>query len=275
MGWPPYRVAVRRKYLGIAGGVAGLVALGGIIVWSAMRPAALGLEQPRIVLTSGEVSVDGSRIRVAQVLPPGATLRTGHGNACFSVHASRVCVGANAEAVLSELGAATATIQATRGTFIAASAGDELRLVMPGGAGAVVVRVATVAIEEVGTPNPAVRALDGNVTVQSTGQPEVVLTAPGVIGQRDGKKRPPATTLEAEERAVVQLAGSWQGSAGSIIQVEGLRGRVDVDGAEIGLAPAAVLVVEGTHTLIVRDSGRETTHESLKLTAGQKLVRGG
>ena len=41
------------------------------------------------------------------------------------------------------------------------------------------------------------------------------------------------------------------------------------------LAEASILVEEGRHTLVVRDSGRETTHEPLKLAAGETVVRGG
>jgi hypothetical protein len=263
---------MRRLHLGIAGGLA-VVALGGLGVWLVMRPTKLGLERPRVVLVSGEVTVDGARARPAQALSTGATIQTGHGNACFSVHASRVCVGANADLVLAELGATSATIEARRGTVIVESVGDAVHLTLP--TGTVTAHVATVAVEDIGGPGTTVRALDGSVPVNSNGQAETLLAAPGAVSFRDGKRRPAAETLEAEERSIVQLASSWQGTAGAVIQVDGLRGRVEVDGTAVGLAPAAILVAEGSHTLIVRDSAREVTHETLKLNAGQTVVRGG
>jgi hypothetical protein len=102
----------------------------------------------------------------------------------------------------------------------------------------------------------------------------VTLEAGDAIAAKDGSKRPRAEAIEAEERSVVTLVGSWQGSAGGIIEVGGLRNRVELDGADLGQAPTAVLVAEGTHTLIARDSGREVMHETLKVNAGQKVVRG-
>jgi hypothetical protein len=266
---------VHRKHLGIGGGLAGLVVLGLLVGWWFTRAPRLGLERPRIVLIAGEATVDGARARPAQPFGVGATLRTGHGGVCFSLRASRVCMGTSSEAVLVELDGASATVLGARGAFVASSSGDELRFVLPLGAGAVVIRVGAAAIEELGTPTPTVRALDGTLTMQTTGMPDLLVAAPDAVGQGDGKKRPPAPTLEAEERAIVQLAGSWQGTAGAIIEVEGLHGRVEVDGTHLGLAPASILVEEGRHTLVVRDSGRETTHETLKLSAGETVVRGG
>jgi hypothetical protein len=265
---------VRPKTLGIAAGLAGLALVGGLVGWWLTRPSPLGLERPRLVLLAGEVNVDGAPVRAAQPFDVGATLRTGHGSACFSVRVARVCMGANAEAVLTQLDGVSATVHAERGAFVAFSGEDELHIVLPLGAGAVVVHGATMALEDLGSPSSTVRALDGTVTVQAAGQSDVRITAPGAVSQRDGKKRPAAATLEAEERAVVQLARSWQGTAGAIIDVDGLHGRVEVDGAQVGLAPASVLLEEGTHTLVIRDGARETTHESLKLSAGQKVVRG-
>ena len=262
---------MRRLHL-VGGGIA-LVAIGGLLAWWLTRPAQLGLERSRVVLTSGDVTVDGARARPMQLLAAGSTLRTGHGNACFSVHGSRVCVGASAEVVLAELGEASATIEARRGTVIVGSTRDDVHLTLPGGT--VVARAATVAVEDAAGPSPTVRALEGTATVTATGQAEVTLTGPAAIGLKDGKKRAAVQTLETEERSAVELARSWQGSAGAVIEFDGLHGRVEVDGADVGLAPAAVLLVEGSHTLVVRDSGHEVTRETVKLGAGQKMVRGG
>jgi hypothetical protein len=266
---------VRRRHLGIGGGLAGLAVLGLLVGWWLTRAPRLGLERPRIVLVAGEAAIDGARARPAQAFGVGATLKTGHGGVCFSLRASRVCMGTSSEAVLAELDGASATVLGARGAFVASSNGDELRFLLPLGAGAVVIRVGVAAIEELGSPSPTVRALEGSVTVQASGRPDVMIAAPDAVDQVDGKKRPPAPTLEAEESAIVRLAGSWQGTAGAIIEVAGLHGRVEVDGTHVGLAPASILVEEGRHTLVVRDSGRETTHETLKLSAGETVVRGG
>jgi hypothetical protein len=263
---------MRRLHLGIAGGLA-VAAIGGLVAWRLTRAPPLGLERSRVVLASGDMTVDGARAVPTQLLAVGSTVRTGHGGACFSVHGSRVCVGASSEVVLVELGEASATVQANRGTVIVASVRDDVHVTLP--TGTVIARAATVAIEEIGVPGTTVRALDGNVPLKWSGQPDVQLAAPDAIAAKDGKKRPRAPALETEERSVVTLAGSWQGTAGAVIEVDGLHGRVEVDGADLGLAPAAVLVAEGSHTLVVRDGGRETTHETMKRSAGQKVVRGG
>jgi len=264
---------MRRLHLGIAGGLAGVAAIGGLLAWWLLRTPPLGLERSRVILASGEVTVDGARGVPMQLLAVGSTVHTGHGSACFSVHGSRVCVGANTEVVLAELGEASATLQASRGTVVVASARDDVHVTLP--TGTAIARAATMAIEDIGGPGTTVRALEGSVPVKSSGQPDVALAAPDAILAKDGKKRPRAPALEAEERAVVVLAGSWQGTAGAVLEVDGPHGRVEVDGADIGPAPAAVLVAEGSHTLIVREGGRETMHETLKLGAGQKVVRGG
>jgi hypothetical protein len=264
---------MRRLHLGIAGGLAGVAVLGGVLAWWLTRPSPLGLERSRVVLASGEVTVDGARAAPMQLLAVGSTVHTGRGGACFNVHGSRVCVGANTDVVLAELGEASATVQASRGTVVVASTRDDVHVTLP--TGAVTARAATVAIEEIAGPGTTVRALDGSVPVKSNGQADVLLGTSETISLKDGKKRPRAPALEAEERSIVGLAGSWQGTAGAVIQVDGLHGRVEVDGADLGLAPAAILVSEGTHTLVVRDSGHETAHETMKLDAGQKVVRGG
>jgi len=264
---------MRRLHLGIAGGLAGVAAIGGLLAWWLTRAPPLGLERSRVVLASGEITVDGGRAVPMQLLAVGSTVRTGHGAGCFSVHGSRVCVGANTEVVLAELGEASATVKANRGTVIVASVRDDVHITLP--AATVIARVATAAVEEIGAPGITVRALDGSVPVKSSGQADVLLAAPDAIFLKDGRKRPRALGLEAEERGVVTVAGSWQGSAGAVIEVGGLHGRIELDGTDLGLTPAAILVAEGSHTLIVRDGGRETTHETLKLKAGQRVVRGG
>jgi hypothetical protein len=265
---------MRRLHLAIAGGLAAVAAVGGTLSWWLTRPAPLGLERSRVVLAAGDVTVDGARAVPKQLLTVGSTVHTGRGSsACFSVHGSRVCVGANAEVVLAELGEASATIQATRGAVIVASVRDDVHVILP--TGSVVARAATVAIEDAGGPGATVRALEGSVPVKSTGQADVLLAAPEAVLVKDGKKRPRAQALEAEEHSVVVFAGSWQGTAGAVIAIDGVHGRVEVDGADLGLAPAAILVAEGTHTVIVRDGGHETMHETMTLKAGERVVRGG
>jgi hypothetical protein len=264
---------MRRLHLAVAGGLAGVAAIGGLLAWWLMRTPPLGLERARVVLASGDATVDGARAAPMQPLGVGSTIRTGHGDACFSVHASRVCVGANAEVVLADLGEASATLQANRGAVVVASVRDDIHVTLP--TGTVIARAATVAIEDVGGPNATVRALDGSATVKAAGQADATVNAPDAVAARDGKKRPRAERLETEERSVVTFAASWQGTAGGVINVNGARGRVEIDGADLGLAPAAVLLAEGSHTVIVRDGDKETMHETIKLAAGQKVVRGG
>jgi hypothetical protein len=262
----------RRLYLGILGAAVLAAALGGVIAWKLSRPRRLGLEQARVVLAAGQATADGARVRAAQALPVGATLGTERGSVCISIHGSRVCMGANSTATLEALGDASATLKASRGTLIVESTRDVLSIVTPGAT--VRVAAATAAIEEIGSPRSTLRVLDGNVTLRSGGRPDLVFTSPDAVDPADGSKRHPAPDLEREERSVTQLATEWQGTAGAVVDIEDAHGRVELDGAYVGIPPATVLVSEGDHALVVRDTAREITHETLRLAAGQTLVRG-
>ena len=192
---------------------------------------------------------------------------------CFSLHASRVCLGANTQVHLSNVGEAAATLELSHGTLVIQSVRDDLRIVLP--TGTVRVAAATAALEEAGTPHATLRVLDGRATLQANGRPDVDVSSPDSVDPRDGSKRPPAPALDREERGVTQLASEWQGTAGGILEIREVHGRIEVDGAPLGLGPASVLLSEGNHTLVVRDAAREITHETLNLRAGTTVVRGG
>jgi len=263
---------MRRLYLGIGAGAAVIL---GLLTWRLMTPSKLGLAQPRVVLVSGDASVDADHARAALPFAKGATLHTGHGSLCFSIRASRLCMGANAEVRVTELGAdGGGTVEIHRGAIvIAAASGEEIHAQL-GGAGTVVVRGATIALEDT-SGDPLLRALASSATFQVDGRPSAVVAAPDCVAMRDGRKRPSVPELEKEERSVVTLARRWQGSAGAVIAYKGLHGRVDVDGVDVGVAPVSVLLDEGEHTLVVKDAGKETIDEKLTLKAGQKIERGG
>jgi hypothetical protein len=265
---------MRRKPL-VVGGALAAVAVAALVAWRLSGPPKLGLERSRVVVAAGEAHLDDGRAEPAQVVPLGAVLYTGRGSVCFSVHASRVCAGTTAEIKLAELGPSSAEIEVKRGTVIVQTAGDELRLTFPSGS-VTAERSALLAVEEAlaGT-GPTVRMLDGSARIERKNQPAVTVTAPDAVGQTDGKKRPPAATLEREARSIAKLAAQWQGSAGGVISVREARGRVEIDGADVGLAPASVLLNEGRHTLLVRDGGRERINETVQLRAGETIVRGG
>jgi hypothetical protein len=257
------------KVVGVGIGVAAAVAA--TAAWLLTRPRRLGLERPRVVLVAGEAWVDEARAKAAQPFAAGATVHTGRGSTCFSLHASRACLGAGGEVRLAELGTTSAALEHKRGALVLAAAGDELRVKLA--SGSVTVRDGIVAVELEG---PAVvRAIEGSAEVEVGGRPAVVVATPDALSLMDGRKRPPAAALEREERDVARLARRWQGSAGSVLEVDQVHGRVEVDGADVGLTPAGVLLDEGSHTLVVRDGVREVTRETIELRAGQKLVRGG
>lgn len=264
------RAKMQRRTMALAGGGAA-VALA-LAAWWFLVPGRLGLDKPRIVVVSGEARVDDARAKVAQTLAVGATVRTGYGSACFSLHESRVCVGAQSEAHLADLGKATAIVEAKRGTVVVVSGTDSVHVSIPS-AGGVDVHGATVSIEGAGA-DPVVRALDGSVTVEASGRDDTVVASPTAMGVRDGGKRAPSAALEGEERAIAQLAHRWQGSAGATIEVNGVHGRMSIDGTDVGTTPAAVLLDEGQHTLEVHEGPREATKETLTLHGGQKVVRG-
>jgi hypothetical protein len=262
---------MRRRAVKIGAGVAAVAVAGGLLVWWLKRPARLGLEQPRVVLVAGEAKVDEARARTAMPFASGATVHTARGSACFSLHAARACLGANGEVRLAELGAASAVLEHKRGALVLATSGEELRVKLA--SGTITVRDGVVAVELEGYP--AVRALEGSAEVEAGGRSPAVVAAPDAVNIVDGKKGLAAPALEREERDVARLARRWQGSAGAVLQVDDLHGRVEVDGADVGPAPASVLLDEGSHTLVVRDGAREVTRETIELRAGQKVVRGG
>ena len=264
----PAKMQRRTMVIGIG---AGAVALA-VAAWWFLVPGRLGLTAPRLVIVSGDTRVDDMRVKVSQTLAVGATVRTGYGSACFSLHESRVCVGAQSEVHLADLGKTSAIVEAKRGTVVVVSGTDEVHLSIPS-AGGVDVHGATVSVEGVGA-DPVVRALDGSVTVEASGRSDTVVAAPTAMSLRDGSKRASNPTLEGEERAIAQLAHRWQGSAGATIEVNGMRGRVSIDNTDVGVTPAAVLLDEGEHTLEVHEAAREGTKEILTLRGGQKVVRG-
>jgi hypothetical protein len=265
----PRKMQRRTMVLGIAGGAVAL-ALG---AWWFLVPGRLGLTHPRFVIVSGDVRVDDARAKVAQTLAVGATVRTGYGSACFSLHEARVCVGAQSEVHLADLGKTSAIVEARRGTIVVGSSKDDVHVSIPS-TGGVDVHGATVSVEGAGA-DAVVRALDGSVTVEASGRDDAVVAAPTAMGVRDGSKRASNPTIEGEERAIAQLAHRWQGTAGATIEANGTRGRLLVDGTDVGITPAAVLLDEGQHTLEVREGAREGTKEILTLSGGQKVVRGG
>jgi hypothetical protein len=259
----------RRVLMGLGAGV--VVALG-VLAWWQLTPRRRGLAEPRIVLVTGEATLDSRRIRAAQPFLVGVPLRTGLGSACFSVHASRVCLGANTRGRLAELSPDSARIEADQGVIVLRSSGDQLRLTLPDGTVDVQNGVASV---EVAGGDVVVRALEGSPSVQAVGKAAVVVHAPSAVGLRDGARRPPAPQVEREEMQVTEIARRWQGSAGAILQVDGFGSLVEIDGDEIGRAPASVLLDEGEHTLVTRTGPHDAKTETLHLKAGETVVRGG
>ena len=260
----------RRLVVGVG---VGLAALGGGAAWWLLSAHALGLAEPRIALAAGEPTVDGHKVKVGQAFDAGQTVRTGDQvSACFSVHASRACLGAQSEVRLAALTARAATLELARGTLIVASAGDDVTVVTAGGA-SVEVKNATAALET-GQGDALVRALDASVTLAAPGKPPMTLASPSAVGLRDAARRPGAPAVEDEERQVARLASRWQGSAGAIVELRGAHGRLEVDGLDAGHAPAAVLLDEGEHTLAHRAGPHGTTEEKVSLRGGQVVVRG-
>ncbi len=250
-----------------------MVLAGGAAAWWKLVPHRLGLAQPRMVLVTGDSAVDGKRVRAGEAIAAGASVRTPPlAVACFSVHASRVCLGADTQVHLAEIGQASARLEADRGTIVLQSAGDDLTLVLP--SGTVELQNGTASVEMGQAADVVVRALAGSPNVQPAGKPVTALGSPAAVSMRDGSKRPALPLAEREETRIAQLAGRWQGSAGAIISYVAHTGRVEIDGDDIGYAPASILLDEGDHTLVVRDGSREATRESLTVKAGQTVVRG-
>jgi hypothetical protein len=260
---------MRRLHLGIAG--VG-VAVVGLVGWWFLTPRALGLDKSRVVLVAGEAMVDDHRAHVTDVLSPGVTLKTGaFGGLCFSIHAARVCLGSNSEARLTDLGKNAGTVEAKRGAVVISADTDDIRVTSADGA--IDVHGATGALEE-GTGDAVARSLAGSVSVQVPSRPAAALASPAALGLRDGAPRRSSPALEREELNVTKVALRWQGSAGGILEVGGTRGRVEIDGDDLGRAPASVLLDEGEHTLVLHDGLREILRETIHMKGGQKVIRG-
>jgi hypothetical protein len=252
----------------------GVVASAAAAAWWFFTPRALGLDRPRVVLVAVGATADGRHLQVSDVLTPGRTLRTGEfAGMCFSVHASRVCLGSSSEARLASADAHVATIEATHGVIVVSARGDDVvRVTTPDGAA--VVRGATASVELTATDS-VVRSLDGSLDVEPNGRPPGAIASPAAVGLRDGASRPPTPNLAREELGVATVALRWQGSAGAVVVLGGPYGRAKVDGTDIGRLPASVLLDEGEHTLVVSNGVRETVHETVRLRGGERVARGG
>jgi hypothetical protein len=249
---------------------AALAAVGGLGAFLWLRPRSRGLATPVLVLVSGDVRIDASKGKVADVVPVGAWVRTGAlGSACFSLHAGRVCLGTQAGVRLASLDATAATLDVERGTVVVGSSTEVVAVKLSGGA--VQIAQGTTAIEA-SASDVTVRALDGSATVTAGSRPPAVIAATSAFGLADGKPRPSLPALEAEEREALAVARSWQGTAGATLDVRAQHGRVEVDGHDVGHAPASFLLSEGSHTVVIHSGPHDVTKKTLDLSAGQKAV---
>jgi hypothetical protein len=102
----------------------------------------------------------------------------------------------------------------------------------------------------------------------------VVASPDALVLPGDARRAERSPDAEREELAIARLARRWQGSAGGVISVKDVSGRVLVDDVSVGASPASVLLDEGEHTLVVRDGAREIRHETLVVKPGARLERG-
>lgn len=260
---------MRRSIL-VGAGAAVLVVGGAVAYWT-LTPRARGLAQPRVVMSRGDLTVDGKRTKVGDAFAAGATVVAGDLiSGCFAVHASRVCAGSGTQVRLAELAEKSATLVVDRGALVVASAGDALTITAPGAT--VQLQGSTAAVELSGG-DPVLRVLEGSATLTPSGKPGATVSAPDAVGLKDGAKRPPLPVLADEERQVARLAGKWMGTAGAILQVKGTHGRIAIDDLSAGPPPVAVLLNEGEHTLARTGGPHDGSKETLTLRAGDDLTR--
>lgn len=261
---------MKKVTLGLA--ASGAILAGLLAAWW-LAPRKLGLAAPRWVLVEGNVTVDGARGRAAQELPIGARLRTaGMASGCFSLHASRVCLGTGSDVRLVSLGPRSAGLQVEQGTVLVRTAADDVRLDVPGGS--VEVSAQGLAAVETTGGEATARVFEGAARVTGGSRPQAVVPSGAAIGVGDGKPRPAAPSLEAEGRQVMDVARGWQGTAGAIVEVKTAQGHIELDGHDVGHAPASFLLAEGPHTIVVRDGPHDGVTQSVDLGGGQKVVIG-
>lgn len=257
---------MRKATLGIAGAITLMVAAPVLWILSRQR----GVSEPRLIVASGQTTVDDAFAKANQLLPLGARVRTGLMSiACFGVHTTRVCLGADTSMRLTAVGATSETLDVERGTVVVGTSGEQVLITLPGGS----LQLSQGILEAEANPREVtVRAYEGSVSMTAGSASASTVTAPAVVGLTDSRKRRPLPQLEAEERAMLNLSRAWQGVSGATVQINGTRGHVAVDGLGVGRPPVSVLLTAGPHTILVLDGDQELLRKAVDLPSGQNLV---
>jgi len=254
---------MRKATLGIAGAITLMVAAP--VLWMLARQR--GASEPRLILASGQTTMNDVPVKANQPVAQGAQLSTGLMSiACFGVHTTRVCLGANTSMRLAAIGAASAALDVQQGTIVVGTSGEQELITVPGGS--LQVSQGIVAIE-VSSREVIVRAYEGSVGMTAGSASAATVAAPAVLNL-EGKKRMPIPPLEAEERAMITMARAWQGGGGTV-QISGTHGRVVVDGLGLGRPPVSVLLASGPHTVLLREGDQELLRKTVDVSSGQNV----
>jgi hypothetical protein len=255
---------MRKTTLGIAGAITLMVAAP--VLWLMARHR--GVSEPRLIVASGQTTMDDVFVQANQPVAQGARLRTGLMSiSCLGVHTTRVCLGANTSMRLVAIGASD-TLDVAQGTVVVGTSGEPVLLTVPGGS----LQVSQGIVEvEVSPREVLVRAYEGSIGMTAGSAAASTVTAPAVLNL-EGKKRPPIPPLEAEERAMITLARAWQGGSSGTVQINGTHGHVVVDGLGLGRPPVSVLLNSGPHTILLREADQELMRKTVDVSSGQNVV---
>jgi len=256
---------MRRARLAIVGAIALMVAAP--VLWMLVRHR--GVSEPRLIVASGQTTLDDAQVRAGQPVAQGARLRTGLMSiSCLAVHTTRICLGANTSMRLAAIGAASETLDVEQGTVVVGTSGEQALVTVPGGS----LQISQGIVEvEASAREVVVRAYEGSVGMTAGSAPASTVTAPAALNL-EGKKRPPIPPLEAEERAMITLARAWQGGSSGTVQINGMHGRVVVDGLGLGRPPVSVLLTTGPHTIVLREGDQELLRKTVDVSSGQNVV---
>ncbi len=256
---------MRRATLGIVGAITLMVAAP--VLWVIARHR--GVSEPRLIVASGQTTVNDVLVQAGQPIAQGAPVRTGLMSiGCLGVHTTRVCLGANTSMRLVAIGTASETLDVEQGTVVVGTSDEQALITVPGGS----LQVSQGIVEvEVNPREVVVRAYEGSVGMTAGSASASTVTAPAVLNLQ-GKKRPPIPPLEAEERAMITLARAWQGGSSGTIQINGTHGRVVVDGLGLGRPPVSVLLTSGPHTILLHEGDQELLRKTVDVSSGQNVV---
>ena len=244
----------------------------------APRPGPLAPVLAKVLLQSGEATLDGAPMAAARTMEPGRTLRVATGQMVLQLPmGSKMLVKRHSTVGLEQLDADRVRVHLRQGELLAKVTrrrpGQEFEVQTP--AGRVVVRGTYFSVRVVGG-STMLSVLEGRVRVVEQGGAIRELTAGQATTLGQSGVRPVSTaasnTAARQGRLLALLGNGSQGASARVIS-KPAGATVTVDGTTLGKTPVVAALYAGQHKLSVRRAGYRPVRESLSLRPGDVLLR--